>query len=123
MVNGVTFTITENGRVPALSENIQAEEGQEFILFDVEINNTSGEDYRFSQNDYSVVLSSGEIKDNYLLIDVNNNYDDLGSGELAAGGTKKGWVAFKIPKDDQLLEFRYSKKSLSKSEEFRLRLN
>lgn len=80
MVNGVTFTITENGRVPALSENIQAEEGQEFILFDVEINNTSGEDYRFSQNDYSVVLSSGEIKDNYLLIDVNNNYDDLGSG-------------------------------------------
>ncbi|CAM3804420.1 DUF4352 domain-containing protein [Marinicrinis lubricantis] len=120
--NGVTFTITEGKRMSELSENLKANEGKEFLIYYVHITNTSNEDYEFRQSDYSIVLGNGEIEDNYLLIDTANQYDDLGNGELASGGTKSGFVAFEIPQNDQPLEMRYEKRTFSESTAFKVKL-
>lgn len=117
---GVTYTISGGERKSRLSDRITADEGYEFIVYHVDIHNTSSEDYRYSQSYFHIVTSEGEIKDNYLILDLDGY---LTSGELASGGKKSGLVAFKIPKGDEPQEFRYEVKSLTKQTSFRVQLN
>lgn len=119
---GVTYTVTKGERKPQLSENIEANEGNEYILMNLEIHNTSSADYHYSQSDYNIVTGAGEIVDNVLIIDTSDKYEDLGNGDLATGGKRSGWVAFEIPQGDQPLEFRYEVKTFSKASSFKVKL-
>lgn len=40
------------------------------------------------------------------------NLDDLGTGDLAPGGKKTGWILFQIPKGDEPIELRYKEITL-----------
>lgn len=112
--NGITYTITERERTKNIAGRLEPVQGKEFLLYDITIHNTSDEDYKFSSNDYSIVLSTGEIDDSYLIIDLSHELADrLSLGDLASGGKKTGWVAFEIPEGDQPLEIRYEKRSFS----------
>jgi len=112
--DGVEFTITERERTTQIHEQIVAAEGYEFLLYNITLHNAGSEDYSYSQNDYSIVLSNGEIQDNHLILDLKNVLDDfLGTGELAPGGQTTGWVAFEVPVGDQPIEFRYVKATFS----------
>lgn len=116
VVEGVTYTVTEAERKQQLSDGIKASEGYEFATYNVHIHNTSNDDYRYSQSFFSIVTSSGEIKDNYLILDFGDKLDELGSGDLAPNGKSSGWVAFEVPQGDLPLEFRFEKKSFTKND-------
>lgn len=115
----ITYTVTESERQPQLSNNIKAGEGKEFALFTIDIHNTSHDDYHYSQSFFDLVTGSGEIKDNYLILDLNDQLDDLGSGDLAPGGKRSGWVAFEVPQGDQPLELRFDSRN---KESFKVKL-
>lgn len=112
VVKGVTYTITEGERTSQITDHIVASDGYEFIKYNVQINNTSNEDHSYTQASFNLVLSSGEIIDDYLIVDLYNQLDDLGTGDLASGGQKTGWILFEIPKGDQPLELRYKELTL-----------
>lgn len=120
-VNGVTYTVTDGGRKPQLSETLTAKDGYEFVLYNVDIQNTGSEDYHYSQSDFSLVTGAGEIEDNYLIIDTQNKYDDLGNGELATNGKRSGFVAFQVPQGDQPTELRFES-IRSKEANFKVKL-
>lgn len=112
--NGVTFTITEKERTKQIHEQLAAADGYEFLLYNITLHNTGNEDYSYSQNDYSIVLSNGVIQGNHLILDFKNVLDGfLSSGELAPGGQTTGWVAFEVPAGDEPIEFRYEKATFS----------
>ncbi|NMO94311.1 DUF4352 domain-containing protein [Paenibacillus lemnae] len=119
---GVTYTFTEGERKQKLGERLAADEGQEFIVINSEIHNTSGEDYKYSQTHYSIVTGSGEIKRNYLIIDTRDQYDDLGNGDLAPDGKRSGWIAFEVPQGDQPAELRFELHTLTSQSTFKVKL-
>ncbi|WEK54185.1 MAG: DUF4352 domain-containing protein [Candidatus Cohnella colombiensis] len=118
VVEGVTYTVTVGERKQQLSgdSRIEANEGYEFATYNVHIHNTSNDDYRYSQSSFSIVTSTGEIISNLLIFDLNNELDELGSGDLATNGQRSGWIAFEIPQGDVPLEIRFETKSFSKSD-------
>lgn len=117
VVKGVTYTVTEAERKPQLTDSIKANDGYEFAIYNVHIHNTSNEDHRYSQSYFDIVTSSGEIIDSYLILDLNDRLDELGSGELASSGQRTGWIAFEVPQGDQPLEIRFEEISFAKKEE------
>ena len=119
---GVTYTVTEGERKKQLGENIEAGEGSEFITYNIAIHNTSNEDYQYSQADFSIVTGAGEIEDNYIFLDMKDQYEDLGTGELASSGKRSGWVAFKVTEGDQPTELRFEKRSFQESISFKVKL-
>lgn len=121
VIDGVTYTVTDGGRKPQLSEALTAKDGYEFALYNVDIQNTGSEDYHYSQSDFSLVTGAGEIEDNYIIIDTQNKYDDLGNGELASDGKRSGFVAFQVPQGDQPTELRFES-IRSKEASFKVKL-
>ena len=123
--NGVTYSFELKERTTTIADGeITAGEGKEFLLYNISIHNTSEEDYSYSQSDYSIVLSTGEIEGNHLIIDFKDVLpDDLSSGDLASGGKKTGWVAFQVPAGEEPIELRYEKKSFTKGvQSFKVKL-
>lgn len=122
--NGVTYTFELKERTTNIADRLEAKQGNEFLIYDITILNNSNDDVDFSQNYFDLVLSTGEIKDNYLILDLNNQLDNpLSTGTLASGGKKTGWVAFEVPSGDEPLEIRYERKSLTKgTDSFKLKL-
>lgn len=94
-------------------------DGDEFVIVEVEIKNTSSETKSYSSMDFSIQTGNGEIKSaGFSMYDTGN---DLGSGSLAAGGTKTGKVVLTAPKDDNNLMLIYKGNMFdSKERKFKL---
>lgn len=122
VVEGVTYTVTERERAREIGDQVKAREGNEFAFYEIAIHNTGSVDSKYSQSDYSIVTGAGEIKSNYLFIDINDKNGNLGNGDLAAGGKRSGWVAFELRQGDQPLELRFEKKNRTSSASFKIKL-
>ncbi|NLA72398.1 MAG: DUF4352 domain-containing protein, partial [Clostridiales bacterium] len=73
-------------------------DGDEFVVVEVEIKNMSEETKSFNVYDFSIQTGNGEIRSfGFSMYDTGN---DLGSGSLAAGGTKVGKIVLTAPEDD-----------------------
>lgn len=94
-------------------------DGDEFVIVEVEIKNTSEETKSFNVMDFSIQTGNGEIKSSgFSMYDTGN---DLGSGSLSAGGTKVGKIVLTAPKDDNNLILIY-KGNMSDSKERKFKL-
>ena len=79
---------------------------KEFVKVIVDIKNNSDKHISYNTFDWSLEDSNGSIEDStsaFVILD-----DDLGSGDLAVGGEKKGSMVFEAPKDDAGLILHYT---------------
>ncbi|MFT8330294.1 DUF4352 domain-containing protein [Bifidobacterium psychraerophilum] len=73
-------------------EFTQPATGKKFVLITVQLVNKSSNKVAFNRFDWKLQDANGAIGDAYLL----SGSDDIGSGELAPGGSKSGTVLFEI---------------------------
>lgn len=94
-------------------------DGDEFVIVEVEIKNISEETKAFNVLDFSIQTGNGEIRSaGFSMYDTGN---DLGSGSLAPGGTKVGKIVLTAPKDDNNLLLIYKGNMFdSKERKFKL---
>lgn len=83
---------------------VEPGEGNEFIIVTVKKVNKSQDTLSYSESDFSIQTSNGQILD--------PTYDsfgkEFGSGNLAANGSVEGNVVFEAPKGDNGLLFMYT---------------
>lgn len=82
----------------------QPEQGKEFILVDVTIENKSDETVSFGSYDFKIQDSNGvQSSESYVLAQ-----GGLGSGSLAPGGKAAGNLSFEVPAKDTNLKLIYN---------------
>ena len=90
-----------------------------FVIVEVEIKNNSDETKSYNEFDYSIQTGNGEIHSTGF--SMYNTGNDLGSGQLAAGGIKIGKIVFEAPRDDNNLMLIYKGNMFdSKERKFKL---
>ena len=77
------------------------EEGNEFIIVDVVIRNTSDKQQHYNEFDFKLQNSNGQIKDVTFMLADNDN--KLGSGEISPGGAVRGTISFEEKKGQEEL--------------------
>lgn len=87
------------------NEYIQPSSGKEYVRVTVKINNKSDDTINYGEFDWQMKDSSGDIKDTTYLS--NDDGTELGSGEIAKGGSKTGSVVFEVPAGDKGLTLLY----------------
>jgi len=96
----VTITSVERNYEPA-NEYVAVKDGKEFVKLNLQIKNTSSDKKDYNALYWTVEDSNGDII-NYSSAMFAQADDELSSGQLAAGGTKKASLVFEVPKDDKL---------------------
>ena len=66
----------------------------------IKYSNNSDKTISFNAFDWKLQLPSGEVKDAF---DTTTSWNDLGSGDLVAGGTKTGTVCYDTPGSGQFI--------------------
>lgn len=102
--NGVTYTLfsvdTSKG-----GDWDEPAAGNEFVIVTIKIENNSGEKISYNTFDWQMLNADGQYADgSWVSIDSDTN---LGSGDLADGGSKQGTVVFEEPKDAAGLKLCY----------------
>lgn len=89
--------------------------GKEYVIVTVKIENKSDKTISYSEIDWKMKNSKGQIDDTtYASI---NSGTELSSGDLSSGGTKTGTIVFEEPKNDSSLKLLYYDNSLFDEEE------
>lgn len=102
----VSYTVTDvehsNG-----GEWDTPEEGNEYVIVTVEIENNSEETIDYNEYDWKMLNSQGQLDDvTFITLDTEN---ELSSGSLTKGGKKVGKLVFEEPKDESLtLQYFYN---------------
>ena len=100
-INGVKYTVNDV-QYSEGNDWSTPEEGKEFVIISVTIENGSEEDVSYNFLDWTMVNSQGQEDDtSFSLVDTDTN---IGSGDLTPGGTKTGTVVFEEPKGDESLK-------------------
>lgn len=115
----VEYSITKIERTQG-KEYFEAKDGKEYIVFTIKIDNKSSE--KISYNGLDWKLEDGNGDENSYAIWGSDTNSDLGSGDLNAGGTKTGTVAFEVPKDDKNLTLKYFETILSSERAFEFKI-
>lgn len=111
----VEYSITKVERTQG-KEYFEAKDGKEYIVFTIKIDNKSSEKIPYNGLDWKLEDGNGD-ENSYAMWGGDTN-TDLGSGDLNAGGTKTGSVAFEIPKGDKELTLKYFETILSSERAF-----
>ena len=100
-INGVKYTVNDV-QYSEGNDWSTPDEGKEFVIISVTIENGSEEDVSYNFLDWTMVNSQGQEDDtSFSLVDTDTN---IGSGDLTPGGTKTGTVVFEEPKGDESLK-------------------
>lgn len=97
------------------SEYFAAKDGREYVKINLQIQNKSKETKDYNTLYWEIEDGNGDIN-SYMNAAFAQADDDLGSGNLAVGGTKKGSIVFEIPKDDTKLKLHYKPNLFSSKE-------
>jgi len=103
VVDGMEVSVTSVQR-NWTGEYSKPDDGKEYVKVNVQITNKSEDKESYNALSWKMEDSNGAIDGCEFVID---NEDDLNSGELAKGGTKKGSLIFEVPKDDKSLKLHY----------------
>lgn len=115
----VSYSITNVERTQG-KEYFEAKDGKEYIVITIKIENKSSEKISYNGLDWKMVDGSG-VEDGYALWGGDTN-TDLSSGDLNAGGTKTGTIAFEIPKGDKNLTLKYYETILTSERAFEFKI-
>lgn len=85
-------------------------DGKNFVIVTLKIENKSDSKISYNTYDWKMINSQGQ-EDDEAFTTINND-TDLGSGDLAAGGTKTGTLVFEESKDESSLKLLYYSNSL-----------
>lgn len=88
------------------SKYFAAKDGKEYVKINIQIKNKSQETKGYNALDWEIEDSNGDIN-SYTDAMLAQADDNLSSGSLAAGGTKKGSIVFEVPKGDAKLKIHY----------------
>lgn len=113
--NDVNYSITKVERTNG-KEYFEASDGKEYIVVTIKIENKSEEKISYNALDWKMADGTGD--ENSYAVWGNDNDTDLSSGDLNAGGTKTGTIAFEIPKGDNDLTLKYYETILSSERAF-----
>ena len=106
---GANYTVT-NVEYSNGSEWDKPADGKQFVVVTVKIENKSDSKTSYNVYDWKMVNSQGQEDDqSFSTIDSDTN---LGSGTLAANGTKTGTIVFEEPIDESSLKLQYYSNSL-----------
>lgn len=111
----VNYSITNVERTKG-KEYFEASAGKEYIIITIKIENKSSEKISYNALDWKLADGTGDEK-SYAVFG-NDTDKDLNSGDLNAGGTKVGTVAFEISKGDKDLTLKYYETILSSERSF-----
>lgn len=85
---------------------ITAGSGKEYVKVEITIKNNSDSEISYNTFDWELQDSSGDIQN---VTAATFGVDGaLGSGNLASGGTKSGFLVFEVPEGDAGLTLRYN---------------
>ncbi len=115
----VNYSITKVERTQG-KKLFEAKEGKEYIIISLNIENKSNNKISYNPLDWKMVDGTGDEK-TYALFSGDSD-TQLNSGELNAGGTKTGTVAFEIPKDDKNLTLKYYETIIDKERSFEFKI-
>lgn len=116
----VNYSITKVERTNG-KEFFEANDGKEYILISIKIENKSSEKISYNSLDWKLTDSKGD-EQTYALWGTDNN-TTLGSGDLNPKGTKEGSIAFEIKKGDNNLILKFYETILHKERTFEFKLN
>lgn len=88
------------------SEFDKPQEGKEYVIVTVKIDNTGNKNISYNPFDFKMANSQGQIVDQAFTI--INTDTSLQSGELAPNGSVSGTLAFEQPANDPALQLQYS---------------
>lgn len=92
-VDGRRLTITGAERRQSVSDFEQAEPGQEFVVGNIQIENTAAETKSYNPFDFKIQTTGGQLLDTTF----GTVATPLNSGELTPGGKVMGNILFKVP--------------------------
>ena len=115
----VEYSITNVERTKG-KEYFEAGDGKEYIVFTLKIENKSDKKISFNALDWKLEDGNG-VELTYALWG-NDTDTGLSSGDLNAGGTKTGTIAFEITKGDTDLTLKYYKTILSSERSFEFKI-
>lgn len=99
---------------------IKAKDGKEYVIINVTITNSGTNTASYNPYDFKMQNSQGNITD--CDFTDSNSGDRLDSGELAAGGTVTGTIAFEQPVGDKGLILKY-KSNLFSNKEIKVKID
>lgn len=94
IVDGIKLTVTNVKYATNLGDFDQADSGKTYALVTVTINNTSSSTKPYNEYDFRIQTASGQVLDPTI---VAAKTSPLNSGDLVAGGTVSGQIAFEVP--------------------------
>ena len=117
----VNYSVTDVRRTEGDQEFLKAPEGKEYVVVSLKIENKSNDKIPYNSLDWK--LSDGNGDEKSYAIFGNDTNKDLNSGDLNAGGTKTGEVAYEVTKGDENLTLKYYDSLLSNERAFEFKLN
>lgn len=101
----VAYTVTHIEKSQG-SEYDQPGEGKEYVIVSVKIENQSDETKDYNELYFKILNEQGQVDDVAItLLDQDQN---LGSGELIAGGWKEGTLTYLVNQDEELKLYLYA---------------
>lgn len=97
------------------NEFTEPKDGKEFVKLNIKIENKSNDRVSYNALDWEIEDSNGNIE-SYMNAMFAQADDDIGSGDLAAGGVKSGSIVFEVPAGDTGLKAHYKDNIFSSSE-------
>lgn len=94
-------------------EYIKAADGKKYVKIDVQIKNTSNDKISYNVLYWEIEDESGDITSYSAMAQAD---DGLGSGDLAAGGTKKGSIVFEVSDSSAKFKIHYKPNMWSSKE-------
>lgn len=85
-------------------EYIKAADGKKYVKIDVQIKNTSSDKISYNVLYWEIEDENGDITSYSVTAQAD---DGLGSGDLAAGGTKKGSIVFEVSDSSTKFKIHY----------------
>lgn len=101
----MAYTLTDIEKSQG-SEYDQPGEGKEYVIISVKIENQSDETRDYNELYFKILNEQGQVDDVALtLLDQDQN---LGSGDLIAGGWKEGTLTYLVNQDENLKLYLYA---------------
>lgn len=90
-VDGVQMTLTNPEYKTSLGEYDTADSGKTYVVADVVLKNTSSDTKAYNVLDFRIQTVDGQVLDGAFVL-----IDTLSSGDLVAGGSVSGKIAFEV---------------------------
>lgn len=92
-VDGVKMTPVSATKKNSLSDYDKAGDGKQFLVVNVQLENTDSKTHSFNPYDFKIQTAGGQVLDNSF----HSTTNPLTSGDLVAGGKSSGSIVLEVP--------------------------